>query len=633
MLATIKVKEGVRERPIRDLGLPVRVQNLLQSAGWRTLGDLHGVELDILRGLSGAGVETINTVLEGLERIQEETAVATAAEAAPEWTTEFRVERVPGPSAVSRMIGDTGVATLFDLHGLTDTDPSRHKGVGKSTMEGLKYYVARLVELGPEALREITGPDDTLPALDADILAAVAGAESLHAEVEALCYDLSERNQELFLRRSGISGFVPTLEELGAEHGVSRERVRQIVRKHERMLEDAGLQLPIASTIAALPDAAGGIASTGKMIRLAAERGVAVQRGELQAVPHLAELGLCPRLTYVPEYETWLSVAGTREWQDSGLLKEAAGRVRKRALRCFRRMSCVPMEVVQSEPLLDEEQVFAAIHRNGAELKKVAGFVVPLPAVESRLTRLVKKTLSVSPRLNLDNLKRGLRRDRRLESVPPTIVLEAILSHHPDFAVDRGGVQLEHQVERASVLSDSEQVFVQLLEEHGGAMEYWEIVDAVEERGFSRPMVAVLLRRPFVRRSGTGIYALRGHAVAPELIRQKNEMRLQAKSTNKVSAGWLDPLTYEVTYRLSRYNLDGVLPLPSSFNSAVEKWEGILPDGRRVELTLRHHLLWSLGGWFEREDVQEGDYVIASFYPGDQAVEIEHIPGGHAHDE
>jgi RNA polymerase nonessential primary-like sigma factor len=70
--------------------------------------------------------------------------------------------------------------------------------------------------------------------------------EDIHVNIEECLAQLSEKQREVVERRFGLHGYsVSTLEEVGAEIGVTRERVRQIqmdaLRKLKKILEQEGV--------------------------------------------------------------------------------------------------------------------------------------------------------------------------------------------------------------------------------------------------------------------------------------------------------------------------------------------------------------------------------------------------------
>ena len=61
--------------------------------------------------------------------------------------------------------------------------------------------------------------------------------DSLNEKVDQMLEDLSERESTILKMRFGFSGEVKTLEEIGQEIGLSRERVRQIEKRAKERLK------------------------------------------------------------------------------------------------------------------------------------------------------------------------------------------------------------------------------------------------------------------------------------------------------------------------------------------------------------------------------------------------------------
>ena len=98
------------------------------------------------------------------------------------------------------------------------------------------------------------GSDSDKPLIDTIADEGIAGPESdlvhhdMKAHVDAWLSELSDKQKEVVMRRFGLRGYESaTLEEVGDEIGLTRERVRQIqveaLKKLRRMLEGRGLSL------------------------------------------------------------------------------------------------------------------------------------------------------------------------------------------------------------------------------------------------------------------------------------------------------------------------------------------------------------------------------------------------------
>lgn len=97
----------------------------------------------------------------------------------------------------------------------------------------------------PESLsRLIASDDESLSDKGAfdDYMFETAKAQSLHEMIEeAFALIKKDRNAEIIKKRFGFSGRARTLEELGAEYDVTRERIRQIEVKSLERIKDSSI--------------------------------------------------------------------------------------------------------------------------------------------------------------------------------------------------------------------------------------------------------------------------------------------------------------------------------------------------------------------------------------------------------
>jgi RNA polymerase nonessential primary-like sigma factor len=89
---------------------------------------------------------------------------------------------------------------------------------------------------------------DTIADEQAEDPAEVIADEEVHVNIEECLAQLSDKQREVVERRFGLHGYsVSTLEEVGKEIGVTRERVRQIqmdaLRKLKKILEQEGISI------------------------------------------------------------------------------------------------------------------------------------------------------------------------------------------------------------------------------------------------------------------------------------------------------------------------------------------------------------------------------------------------------
>jgi RNA polymerase nonessential primary-like sigma factor len=91
---------------------------------------------------------------------------------------------------------------------------------------------------------------DTLADQNASDPTETLQEEGVNSNIEECLSQLSDKQREVVERRFGLHGYsVSTLEEVGQEIGVTRERVRQIqmdaLKKLKRILEHEGFSLDV----------------------------------------------------------------------------------------------------------------------------------------------------------------------------------------------------------------------------------------------------------------------------------------------------------------------------------------------------------------------------------------------------
>lgn len=121
----------------------------------------------------------------------------------------------------------------------------------------------------------------------------MALAESAEEEIYGLVLGPPVRDSLLLRRRRGVLSWPqPTLEALATAEGLTSERLRQIVARHEAMLSDSGVRLPRAEAAFALWAQADASLHFDEVVRLARERNVDLTVPVLRTLPTLARMGL-----------------------------------------------------------------------------------------------------------------------------------------------------------------------------------------------------------------------------------------------------------------------------------------------------------------------------------------------------
>jgi len=532
-----------------------------------------------------------------------------------------------------RLLTRCGGNVIGDLDGLAPDDLATITRMSLGAAESIIGAVRQLGSLPYDRLSRLVYVVDGrshLPKLSPQILNAVARATTLNDEIRGLIAGVDPRNAQALLARWGLTEWPPpTLEQIGARLGITRERVRQVVTGQELRLQGSGLKLPIASAIIGVLEAHGGALSTVQLLSAAAEAGIHADADSLRAMPPLSELQLLEPLQHADDVDLWLSPKGTSSWHAAGGLAETLAELLRQVGRDLRATSCVEEDnLSRSAPFGSQHAILARLGRR-AELLQVSGHLIPLPIRASKLTRSAEKILAVARTIPFWDLYNGLR--RRLGSrTPPQDVVEAILGRHPSFAMKDGVARSSGRKVGRTILAPAERSAVDLVRRSGGVMLWTEFIDGMKAAGFSVATATIILKAPFMRSLTTGIYALRGSKIDSSALETKRRQRRAARSTSGtvLSARWVSADRFEVRYRLTRFSLAGVLPQPPKFKPAAREWRGRLPDGRSVTIKIAHGFIWPLHQWLKQIRAVEGDVLVALLSPAELAIEFEHVPHG-----
>jgi hypothetical protein len=343
----------------------------------------------------------------------------------------------------------------------------------------------------------------------------------------------------------------------------------------------------------------------------------------LGRVESLGELGLTVgRLHFLEEHGVWLTEAGRAKWREDRVL---ADEIRAEIRKYLRRLGVVPMDYVRTLSALGRAYAWSSISRLPRGSIEVGNYLIPTIGKGSALERSILEMLAVAPELGLADIHAGLRQRPLFRELPPEVIT-AVVCHHPSFALDGDRVRPTSVANLEAALSPSERAAVTVIKQAGGLVLWNEFVEGVERLGFSKAMAVVLLKKPFIVRPSTALYALRGLPVPPELLRRKLRERRAARAESIITGRWFGVERFEVRYRLTSFTVQGVLGMPPELRKLrIHRWSGRLPNGTDIALRSGHGLLWSLRTWFQREGAQVGDVLVATFFLAERRVEFNDI--------
>ena len=641
MEGTVGLNDGLGlSQPIEDLGLSTRALNALLNAGVLRVEQLVGLTHEDLYALDGVGRRSVLDIEMALAdvdlRIPEEVSpidserledVSKNVLHVPQHLRQISIDSLGLPGAVTRTLARRDVVTLGDLEVAW---PRLDGGgrVGPSFADTLSEVIDRLSAIGltkwTRMSAEVPESDRrSIPSLPLDILLAIGSAASVTEEIDALVTGMNDRDRDCFLRRLGVGvNERPTLKLLAEEYGVTRERIRQVVGRRADLLRDSGLRLPISTMVVELLDDAGGMLTPAQISEVASESGVNAGRSIIRALPWLAELGVIPEVTWRDDLEVLLSSAGQKRWFESGRMNERLAAIRKRLRAEFRRVGAAPLALAVEARTAALHLAKAAIPE-GSRVIECDDFLVPSPGVRSSLARVVQKMLEVAGALGMSEIHAGVVREPRLRPVPPRDVVSAVLREHPGFTISDGRINSVGL--SGSKLSGAERAAVEVFRKAGGMVDTYEFVDAMMEAGFSAPRANQILYGALTESPQPGLYVLVGSAWSAELTEDKARKRLKRPSGGILSTTRLGGGRVVATWRLGRYNLDGVLNPPPEIRSDLENWNALDSTGRAHDVTIRNGFLWGIRRWFQQVKAREGDLVVATFHESRSQIDLRFI--------
>ncbi len=537
-----------------------------------------------------------------------------------------------GLPRVAEVLRRAQITTLGGLHGADPESLVGLHGLGPLGVRELTDAVDGLLALPAKELRELSPADDSdewsAPSLPASMLSRLVQAKTLDEELAAILEGQGDRNTQLLRDLwSHRRGWQPTLEEVGRIHGITRERTRQVARRHEEVLAGSRLRLRIANLVVGVLDEAGGALPTGKWVDECVRRHLVSDPASLSYMPTFARLGLCRQVKWNYPLGLWLTSSGAQRYEAS-LSDEAEAQLRA-ARQSLRTVGAIREDLLASICPFDDAHALRMVWPKHSGAVRVGGHVVLLPTRGCAATRVVRKLLCVSSPMTLRDVYGGLERWRAgANSLPPLEVVERVLDEDREFKVDGATVSLRRRHRPDAVLSRAEAAAVHLLENEGPLLLWAELVDGLKAMGFSEAMAAVLMHGPLFVRPCTGVFGLRGRPFDSAALRRKRRERRDARAEGVIKSRWVSPDCLVVDYRVTRFSLQGLLGVPSALHVTRELWLGRLPDGTTMSVKVRKGFVQGLREWFSDVHAVEGDLVVATFYIGEGRIDFEHVPHG-----
>lgn len=393
------------------------------------------------------------------------------------------------------------------------------------TALGLDHLLARPAD-------HIDTPADLLR-IAHELAAAVSAAHtlSLTAEIRALLTVGHDYTAVGF--RLGLLGETPmTFQDAASRVRLSAERIRQKKVKLDRELRLAFAHkrppyTPILDrALTALTEIVGdNLLSAADIEHTLRDRGVLTDDEHVSQIVSYARLMRRPAPTIA--YFGPLAIVGSAHAiRDFQVVERDVRPVLDAMTRDFGATSIDAFHALLEQVLkrtIPRDHVLLALRALGERVEWIVpGEWLRLKRAPSRYRNYALKILAVAPEISLVELRRGLLRSHRIDSVPPAHVLvEILLRDLVDVDLTYDGVWLHAETppDLETTLGYTDFVIARLLQMHGGAMTRLDLETMASANGIQKTTLSMSLSNsPIVDHVAPGVYALRGACVDPDTV-------------------------------------------------------------------------------------------------------------------
>jgi hypothetical protein len=229
----------------------------------------------------------------------------------------------------------------------------------------------------------------------------------------------------------------------------------------------------------------------------------------------------------------------------------------------------------------------------------------------------IVEILAASLNIDVGELRSGVGRHHRKKGfAPPRRVLLELCRQLPWCRVKGEVITTAETLNPIEILSDSEQLILKVLKEHGPVIQRGKLEQLCLGAGMNHHSFWIFLSYcPLICRHATGVYGLRGAEVPVGLV-ESLVSRRTVKSRLIVDYGWTNDQKIQMLYRLSEGVLtNGVVSVPSALKVFLQgKYALLTCDGSKIgTFVVKDNSGWGLGPLFTRRGGEPGDYLSIAF--------------------
>ena len=381
----------------------------------------------------------------------------------------------------------------------------------------------------------------------------------------------NERRAQIVIRNYGFDGTgQKTLDAVGKEFGITRERVRQIGQNFTRRVSKKRSHLPIFRQACAF--IAQSLPATEAVItRQLRERQITAVDFDCTGI--LAMLSL---LKEEPQFIRGI-IAGIDFICGRDTL-ELLTRIPRIARAIVSAYGCGHVEHVINDLGIGGGPDVArrAVTTVMASFSRIRWLDVEsewftiVDARRNRLANVVRKILCVAPRVSLSELRAAIKRVHRLEGVaPPRKILKEFCATLFFCQTEGDNVAASLPLSINENLGEIERCFYEVFREHGPVMNVRTFRHECLRRGMNaNTFYQYLTYSPIVFRLAREVYSLVGADVPPGTVEATLSQGIRTAVI--VGSGWTGDSQVWISYRLNSANLrSGVFSIPVGFKGIV----------------------------------------------------------------
>jgi len=436
----------------------------------------------------------------------------------------------------------------------------------------------------------------------------------LETELRSLAaMHLRDRDLEMVLALWGWAGDLPrTLQSVGDSFGLTRERVRQIVSKFEKVYRRRKAFLPTLEKVLRfisrrVPTVAD---DTEKELQ---SSGLTLTRFRVESIIECANRFGQPIPFALDESEEARVITEARR---TGLIRLIAAHAR-RAVSKYGLANAVDIK----------EQLTDTIH-SGIDLKFLSNVIRAMASCEdlgndwfwlrdlprNHLLTIVRKVLAVAPRIHVSEMRAAIANDPRgMGFAPPKQVVLSFCQSAAGCDVEDEMIMVRERQDSVQVLSHTERVIVDVFRAHGPILSLAALEDHCVKRGIKRTTSSLYAGRlAIMARYAPGLYGLRGASFSADDLDRATPRRQVRYSDH----GWTEKAEPWAAIELAASVLSsGVVQLPLSVRQQLRgRYVLRTEDGQKIgHLAVSDNATWGLSPLFRRRGGEPGDILLLTF--------------------